>query len=139
VKAIRDDGETDAPRAARYTNLVLSELRRRGDLLERDTGMVAFRCPHCGVGRGLLDLATTAWRCLDCVAAGCAESLAVTLGIDPELRLFEPSELGILAQHGAEGSAREHAIARLTGHLLRRHVDVVVALELVTSWAPMRL
>lgn len=39
-----------------------------------------------------------------------------------------------LAAEGVQDGGRNNAVARLTGHLLRRYVDPVVALELVQAW-----
>jgi hypothetical protein len=43
-----------------------------------------------------------------------------------------------LVRYGVGEGARNHTIARLYGHLLRRDVDPVVALELVTTWNAVR-
>ena len=131
------EAESQSDRAARYTALIVGELRRRGTILQVSPEKFAFVCPHCN-GRGLLDPSAAGWRCLDCTAAGCSESLAVTLRVDPEIRFFEPSELGELAQRGATGADGERAVARIVGHLLRRRVDPIVALELVAAWAQRR-
>jgi hypothetical protein len=45
-----------------------------------------------------------------------------------------PSEWLRLAESGVSEGTRNDAIARLTGHLLRRRVDPRVALELVRTW-----
>jgi hypothetical protein len=39
-----------------------------------------------------------------------------------------------LVCHGIDQGGRNHAVARLAGHLLRRHVDPFVALELLLHW-----
>jgi bifunctional DNA primase/polymerase-like protein/primase-like protein len=45
-----------------------------------------------------------------------------------------PSEWRELVTTGVEEGKRNDRIARLTGHLLRRYVDSLVALQLVQSW-----
>jgi hypothetical protein len=39
---------------------------------------------------------------------------------------------------GVTEGGRNTTIAKLTGHLLRRHVDPVVTLEMLTAWNAMR-
>jgi hypothetical protein len=39
-----------------------------------------------------------------------------------------------LVTNGVTEGARNHSVARLTGHLLRRYVDPRVALELIRAW-----
>jgi hypothetical protein len=133
-----DDPPVRDARATRYTAFAVTELRRRSVILEEGEEAIAFSCPHCAHGRGVLEFLRARWRCLDCPADGVSESLAITLGVDPEIRLFEPSRLAMLAQQGATGSDPERVVARITSHLLRRRVDPVVALELVAAWADRR-
>jgi len=45
-----------------------------------------------------------------------------------------PSEWRQLATDGVAEGKRNDCLARLTGHLLRRHVDPWVALELIRTW-----
>jgi hypothetical protein len=45
-----------------------------------------------------------------------------------------PSEWIKLAAEGVVEGARNDAVARLTGHLLRRYVDPRLTLELVRTW-----
>jgi hypothetical protein len=49
-----------------------------------------------------------------------------------------PSVWRDLIQAGANEGARNDSVARLAGYLLRRHIDPVVALEILASWNAMR-
>ena len=53
----------------------------------------------------------------------------------PAARVARPvSEWRELAAHGASEGQRNHACARLSGHLLARDIDPYVVLELVLAW-----
>jgi hypothetical protein len=52
----------------------------------------------------------------------------------PSGRARPTSEWRALAANGVAAGARNHACARLAGHLLARGVDPFVCLELVTAW-----
>lgn len=45
-----------------------------------------FVCPHCLTGQGMI-YDQERWCCSGCSAGGFVESLAVVMGIDPEMRL----------------------------------------------------
>jgi hypothetical protein len=115
VTSLADYIETAAARASRYTTLVLSELRRRGVILAELAESITFRCPHCGDRRGVFDLSTTTWHCLDCPANGVAESLAITLECDPEI-----------PPPPAEDAIRE-IVVHLFAHRITPHLVLTIA------------
>ena len=45
-----------------------------------------------------------------------------------------PSAWRDLVRDGVDEGSRNDSIARLTGYLLRRHVDAIVTLELLGAW-----
>lgn len=49
-----------------------------------------------------------------------------------------PAEWRALILAGVSEGQRNHSVARLAGHLLRRHIDPLVALELLTAWNAIR-
>lgn len=61
-------------------------------LVEDRLGLGMFGCPHCKIGWGEF-AEDGSWACDSCPASGSAESLAVTLCIDPEISADDGSEV----------------------------------------------
>jgi Bifunctional DNA primase/polymerase, N-terminal/Primase C terminal 1 (PriCT-1) len=81
-----------------------------------------------------------AWSvdCHNAIAAAPPWLLAKLTASTNDADVTPLSEWRNLASAGVEEGQRNHAIARLTGHLLRRYIDPVVVLDVMLCWNAVR-